>query len=246
MKVCALIPARGGSKGVPGKNIRLLGGHPLIAYSVVAAKLCSAIDRVVVTTDSDEIASICERYGAEAPFRRPAPIAGDRSTDLEYVEHFLDWADQNEGAPELVVQLRPTTPFRDPILMAEAIEGLQKTPSATSVRSGHELPESPHKMLQVVDGYFTGFFPDDPRPEYYNLPRQTFPKAYQPNGYIDILRTLFVREARALYGPQMMACVTPYAAEVDLPEDFDRLEFELERNPQPYHRLLRRELEGAA
>ena len=113
--VVALIPARGGSKGVPKKNIAPLGGHPLIAYSIAAAARCPDIARVIVSTDAPDIAECARAYGAETPFLRPAPLAQDGSTDLDVVVHALEWLAAHEGLrPELLVLLRPTTPLRDP------------------------------------------------------------------------------------------------------------------------------------
>ena len=112
--VVALVPARAGSKGVPNKNIRSLAGHPLLAYSVRAGVKAGNIDRVIVSTDSAEYADIAKRYGGEAPFLRPAPLAGDRSSDYEFIAHALDWMQQNEKRlPDLIVHLRPTTPLRE-------------------------------------------------------------------------------------------------------------------------------------
>ena len=236
--IYAIIPARGGSKGVPGKNIRLLGGHPLVAWSIAAAKLCPRISRTIVSTDVPTIADIARRYGAEVPFLRPAKLAGDQSPDRDFVLHALDWFHNNEGIePAYLLHLRPTTPLRDPVKLVEAIDLIKSKPNATALRSAHSLAESPHKMFQVQDGYLTGFFPDDPRPEYFNLPRQTFPTAYQPNGYVDILRTDFIRSGSSLHGERMLAYVTPFAVEIDVLEDMDHLEFALKRSQsslQPY------------
>ena len=111
--VIALVPARSGSKGLPHKNLADLGGFPLLAYSVLAGLLAEAIDRVLVTSDAPELAEVGIRFGAEAPFLRPAALANDDSPDLGYVRHALDWLAEAEGTtPELVVQLRPTTPLR--------------------------------------------------------------------------------------------------------------------------------------
>ncbi|MBG0777305.1 MAG: acylneuraminate cytidylyltransferase family protein [Desulfovibrionaceae bacterium] len=232
--VCALIPARGGSKGVPKKNIRRLGGHPLLAYAIAASRLCPEIDRVVVSTDSEEIADVARAYGAEVPFMRPAEFARDNSPDLEAFVHAMDWFERHEGAvPDLLAHIRVTTPLRDPALVGEAVRRLVETPEATALRSAHELPEPPQKMFCIVDGFFQGFFPDDPRPEYYNLPRQSFPAAYHPNGYVDIVRTAVVRELGTLHGPRIQAFVTPHAIEVDGPEDFDQLEYRIARGGHP-------------
>jgi len=239
-KVVGIVPARGGSKGVVGKNVRPLGGYPLIAWSIAAAKLTPEIDRVVVSTDAEHIAELARTYGAEVPFMRPAELAADRSPDRDFVIHALDWFKDNEGVePGFLVHLRPTTPLRDPVKMGEAVKMIVGDETATALRSAHALAESPHKMLQVENGYLTGFFPDDPRPEYYNMPRQAFPTAYQPDGYIDILRSSFVRAGTSLHGTRMLAYVTPFTVEVDRPEDFEHLEFLLGREKSAVHDYLR-------
>lgn len=241
-KVVAIIPARAGSKGIPGKNIRDLDGHPVLAYSVVAALECPAIDRVIVSTDGEDIARVARAYGAEVPFMRPADLSGDRSPDRDFVIHALDWFRDHEGRePGLLVHLRPTTPLREPALLADAISVLQGDAKATALRSGHELPEPPQKMLGIgEDGYFQGLFPHDPRPEYYNLPRQTFPPAYHPNGYVDILRTTTVRQSEALHGPHIKAYATPVSVELDAPEDFEWLTFRIGRDGNPLAEALDR------
>ena len=148
-EVLAIVPARAGSKGVPGKNVHLLAGHPLIAYAVVAGKACPAITRVIVSTDSPELAKIGRLYGAETPFLRPAELASDTASDLAYVRHALEWLESEEGwRPALVVQLRPTTPLRDPETDG-GDRALVADEDATSLRSAHRLNESPHKMLQI-------------------------------------------------------------------------------------------------
>src|SRR3989338_10568956 len=138
--VFAIIPARGGSKGVIKKNSKCFGGHPLIAYSIIAAKLCPSIDRVIVSTDSVEITEIAKRYGAEVPFLRPEAYAQDHSPDLDFIKHALDWFDRHEkNEPDFLVHLRPTTPLRDPELLTEAIGRIKNCSEATSLRSVHEL-----------------------------------------------------------------------------------------------------------
>lgn len=232
--VFAIIPARAGSKGIPGKNTKLLGGYPLIAYTVVAAKLCSRIDRIIVSTDSSEIAELAKFYGAEVPFLRPSELAQDHSPDNDYILHALDWLEEREGdPPDFLVQLRPTTPLRDSSVIDSAIETIETDVTATSLRSVHQLPEPPQKMMGIRDRFLVGLFPDDARPEYYNLPRQAFPPAYHPNGYVDILKTNFVRKNSSLYGPRILAFVTPFAVEVDRLEDFERLEYLIERKGHP-------------
>lgn len=229
MRITAIIPARGGSKGVPGKNIKLLQGYPLLAYSIAACKLSTRIERTIISTDSEQIASLAARYGAEVPFMRPADLARDSSPDIEFVLHAIRWMSEQEGRlPEFLVHIRPTTPLRDPMVIDQAIEHLENDPAATSLRSVQELGEAPEKYFRVgADGYLTGLFPNDPRPEYYNLPRQAFPPAYYPNGYVDVLRVSYVVEHQKMHGDRMIGFVTPRVTEVDTMDDFARLKMEL-------------------
>ena len=139
----ALIPARSGSKGVLDKNIRPLGGWPLIAYSIRAGLLAENIDRVIVSTDSEHYADLAKKYGAEVPFLRPKSISEDASTDYEFVKHALDWFQMSgKELPKFIVHLRPTTPLRKPSVVADAVEALRRENEATALRSVHEMSES--------------------------------------------------------------------------------------------------------
>jgi len=231
LKIYSIIPARCDSKGVPNKNIRLLAGFELIAYSIAAALMSKKIERVVVSTDSKKIAQIAELYGAEAPFLRPKELAMDDSVDREFIIHALHWFEEHEGAaPDYIVHLRPTTPLREPKLIDLAIENILSTPEATSLRSGHEAPESPFKWFKRnKHGYFESLLPDDPRPEYYNLPRQAFQAVYVPNGYVDILKTDFVLNSETLHGDRMLGFITPVAIEVDTIDYLNILGYEIEK-----------------
>lgn len=240
MKLYSIIPARGGSKKVPKKNIKNLGGFPLIAYSICASNLTKGIDRTIVSTDSKEIANIALKYGAEVPFIRPSKISQDNSTDLELFEHVINWLKTNEDeVPDLLVHLRPTTPLRSSTIMDKSISEIKNKSDSTSLRSVHELSEPPQKMMQLdKSGFLRGFFPNDKRPEYYNLPRQVFPKAYHPNGYIDIIKADFIQDKGSLHGPNILGFITPFSIEVDLPEDFEYLEYYLNKNGNQIHDYL--------
>ena len=242
IQTIAIIPARGGSKGVPKKNLLPLGGFPLLTYSIVAAKASTEIDRVILSTDSEEIADLGRTYGAEVPFLRPASLAQDNSPDMDYIWHAIEWQRSQEGkTAEYIIQLRPTTPLRDPELLNVAIKTIKTNSQATSLRSVHALSEPPQKMMQIVDGFLAGFFPDDPRPEYYNLPRQMFPTAYHPNGYIDIVKTDYVTQTRVLYGPRILGFVTPFTQEIDKLDDMEYLSWQVQQQGHPLMRLLSKE-----
>lgn len=239
-KVLALIPARQGSKSIREKNIIDLGGHPLLAYSIAAAKLSKYIDRVIVSTDSEKFADIARRYGAEVPFLRPAEFASDDATDLEVVKHALSCLQEHGGyEPEYLVYLRPTTPLRDPALIDSAMEKIISHPAATCLRSGHELRESPYKLFGKEGDFFVGLFPADPRPEYYNLPRQSFPPVYQPDGYVDIWKRQTVQEKDTLHGEKILACVSPDVGELDNPSDLEFIRFQLEKSQYAIFQYLK-------
>ena len=221
-KMNALIPARGGSKGVPKKNIKELIDHPLLAYSISACKMAGSIGRVIVSSDSQEIADVALKYGAEVPFIRPPELATDDSKDIDVIEHYFE-----EVGGEEVAYIRPTTPLRLPSVIDYCIENYydNQQEHCTGVRSMHELPESPHKMFMINDdGECCGFFPDfNGIKNYTNLPRQMFPKAYQPNGYLDIVKKSTLSGGDT-FGDIILPIVTEEVIEVDTQYQFNQLE----------------------
>lgn len=221
--IYAIIPARAGSKGVPEKNIRPLGGHPLLAWSIAAAKKSRLVNRVLISTDSGEYAAMAAKYGAEAPFLRPAALSGDSSPDRDFFIHALEWLQEHEGAiPDIWLHLRPTTPLRDPALIDEAITLFLNSPESASLRSAHEAPESPAKWFKLdEDGGFSGFMGG----QWLNRPRQDCPKVYNPNGYVDLLRSEAILASEDMYFPRMLAYVSPYVREVDTAEDLAYLDY---------------------
>lgn len=229
--ILALIPARGGSKSIPSKNIRALGGHPLIAYSIWVAKRTPSVSRVIVSTDSEEIASIASRCGAEVPFIRPAELATDDSADRGFFAHAIDWLAKHESyAPQLIVHLRPTTPLRTPALIEKAIRAMIDNPQMDSLRSVHKIPFTPYKLFYIEDKCLKGFFPDHPDKEYHNLPRQIFPDSYVGNGYVDVIRTASFIRSGLLHGNRIFAFEIPERViDIDSREDLLEAERLLER-----------------
>ena len=237
--IVGLIPAREGSKGVPKKNIKLLGGYPLIAYSIIASLLSSKIDRTIVSTDSEAFAEIARSYGAEVPFIRPKELAQDNSDAIEYVRHVIGWLEIHENIrPEYLVILCPPTPLRDPLLIDDAITKIIQCSEATSLRSSNETQESPYKLFTIHNDFYEGMFPEDPRPEYYNLPRQVFPPVYHPNGYVDIIKTETIKTTASLNGSKILSFITPEAGDIDRLQDFEFVEFILTRSKNPVYDYL--------
>lgn len=218
-EILAVIPARGGSKGLPGKNILPLAGHPLIAYSIRAAHAAPSITRTIVTTDDEEIAAVARHYGAELPFMRPAAYAQDMSTDLEVFEHALSWLWEHEQyRPDWVVQLRPTSPIRYVEDIEACIERVRAA-GADSIRVVTKSPLTPYKMWRVPD-------PDAPmiplltledEPEPFNQPRQKLPQTYWQIGTLDVIRTDVITEQRSMSGKKIM----PYIVDASLAVDID-------------------------
>ena len=140
MNIVCLIPARGGSKGLKDKNIVELSGHPLIAYSIAAAKLSKYIDDIVVTTDSEKIASIAKGYGAVVPFLRPVEISQDRSLDIEFFAHYLNFLESHSiEMPDLIIHLRPCVPLREIKVIDKAIEYMVQNKEASALRSMYKF-----------------------------------------------------------------------------------------------------------
>ncbi|MBF0211941.1 MAG: acylneuraminate cytidylyltransferase family protein [Magnetococcales bacterium] len=229
----ALIPARSGSKGVPHKNVRLLGGHPLIAWSIMACRKAGLVDRVIVSTDSTEYAQLAIGYGAEAPFLRPAELSGDRSPDFDFVVHALDWLAAHGGEPDLVVHIRPTTPFRNPVLIDAAIRAFRNASQATALRSVHEMSESAYKTFEVAPGgQLKRLGSESTALDAANNARQQFPATYIANGYVDVLSTRFIRSHGLIHGDWVLPFITPTAPEVDTLDDFGFLEHQLALSPE--------------
>jgi N-acylneuraminate cytidylyltransferase len=238
-KTIALIPARSGSKGLPHKNIKLLGNHPLIAWSIIAATKANDIDRVIVSTDSEEYATIAKKYGADVPFLRPPEISGDRSTDYDFIIHALNWLRDFDEEPIFIVHLRPTTPFMSPFVIDEAINIFRENNKATALRSAHEMSESAYKTFEISeDGRFKRVGSVEFNLDAANNARQQFPSTYMANGYVDVLSTSFIRNNKIIHGDWVVPFLTSLAHEVDNEDDFMFLEYELTRNPEIYKLLF--------
>ncbi len=199
-EVMALIPARGGSKSVPRKNLLPVAGKPLIAYSILHAQACPSISRIVVSTDDDEIAEVARRYGAEVPFKRPAEAATDTATDLQVFQHALAWFAERQYAPELVVHLRPTGPVRQTELIERAVQQMLDCPEADSLRSVGTAEQTPYKMWRIEGSRLTPLLEFPGHPEAHSMPRQKLPPVYWQNGYVDIVRPRTILELNSMTG----------------------------------------------
>jgi len=221
MEVLAIIPARGGSKGLPGKNIKMLANYPLLAYSIKAALDSPLITKVVVSTDSPQIAEIAVKFGAEVPFIRPAKYALDLSTDLEVFFHALEWLKKNEHySPDLVVQMRPTSPIRFLDVIENCITTIQNS-SADSLRTVTEAFHTPYKMWEISeDQSMRPILKTDRFNEPYNQPRQDLPTIYWQTGTLDIIRTKTITELRSMSGQKILPYIIDQKFSIDI-DDMD-------------------------
>ncbi|HEX3244499.1 MAG TPA: acylneuraminate cytidylyltransferase family protein [Chloroflexota bacterium] len=217
-RALAIIPARGGSKGVPRKNLRLLGGKPLIQWSIEAAHASKRLDRFIVSTDDEEIAEAARAVGAEVPFLRPMEYAQDATPDLPVFQHALRWLEEQEGyRPDAIVHLRPTLPFRPAGLIDAVIDRLSST-GADCVKSIVPVEQHPHKMWRL-EGEALLPFQDTPLwrqvgPDY---PRQKLEPVYWSAGLVDAIRRETILELESTVGDRVVA----FPVEADLLIDLD-------------------------
>lgn len=220
----AVVPARGGSKGIPRKNLQLLGGRPLVAHAVDAGvRAMPLVSRVVCSTDDPEIAAAASAAGAEVPFLRPAELAQDTTEDWPVFVHLLDWLEQHDGwVPELIVNLRPTSPLRSPRHVTDAIQLLIQT-GADSVKAVCLARQHPHKMwLRQKDGEIEPFLKTPFRlsrgPD---VPRAELEDVYWQNGVVDVTRLEVVREQRVMIGHHVAGLVTRPEESIDIDTPLD-------------------------
>jgi N-acylneuraminate cytidylyltransferase len=229
-EILALIPARGGSKGIPRKNIRPFAGYPLLVWSIAAAKQSEQVTRLIVSTDNEEIAAVARQFGAETPFLRPAKFAEDNTTDLPVFEQALQWLAGNEKYhPRIVVQLRPTSPIRPRGLVDEAIRILLEHKDADSVRGVVPAGQNPHKMWRISGdhGPMKNLLDVPGIEEPYNAPRQILPPIYWQTGHIDVIRTETITKGGSMSGGVIYPVIIDprYTVDIDNLQDWRRYEY---------------------
>jgi N-acylneuraminate cytidylyltransferase len=224
--VLAVIPARGGSKSIPRKNLRLLAGHPLLAYSIEAARESPLVTRVIVSTDDEEIREAAIQYGAEVPFLRPKSLAQDDTTDWPVFAHALSWLEREEEfRPSVVVQLRPTSPVRPPGLVEEGIRLLLGDLRADSVRAVTPPSQNPYKMWRIDGGVLRPLL-GDALSEPYNMPRQRLPATFWQTGHLDVVRWGTIQFGRSMTGERVLPLLVDqaYAIDIDTPDQWTQAE----------------------
>ena len=213
----AIIPARGGSKGLPRKNLLRLSGKPLIAHTIEAARVARSLQRIVVSTESPEIAEVGRQYGAEVPFLRPAELAGDETPTLPVLQHVLAQLEATEGCtPDIVVLLQPTSPLRRAEDIDRAVDLLERS-GADSVVSLCAAEHHPAWMRRLEGDRVLPFLENGP--EYTR--RQDMPPVYRLNGAVYITRRRILMEENRILGQDTRGLVMDAESSVDIDTLFD-------------------------
>jgi CMP-N,N'-diacetyllegionaminic acid synthase len=221
-RVLAIVPARGGSKGLPRKNLRLLAAQPLVAHAVAVGLAAELVEAVVCSTDDPEIAEAARLAGAEVPFLRPPELAQDTTEDLPVFQHALTWLERERGwLPELVVNLRPTSPLRRPEHVDAAIRLLCES-GADSVKSVCLARQHPHKMWRLERPWLAPFVDTEfRRTRGPDVPRAELDEVYWQNGVVDVTRREVIFGQQRMIGRRVAGLVTEPAESIDVDSDLD-------------------------
>ena len=223
MKFIGLIPARGGSKRIPNKNIHLLCGKPLIAYTIEAALAAKSLDRVIISTDSQKIAETAKYYGAEVPFLRPLDISMDDTSDRPVMEHLIKWIEENENyCFDYLVYLRPTTPLKTSALIDNALKKIKNNTSFSGLRSVTKVEGVYHPfwMYKKNNNLLEPFIDNIDISLYYQ--RQLLPQCYRLNGVIDVVKkSIVISSETNLYGNNVGFYEIDEKYAVDIDNEFD-------------------------
>ena len=217
----AFIPARQGSKRVPGKNVRVLQGHPMLAYSIAPAIESGVFDSVIVSTDSEEIAAIARRYGAEVPFLRPADYASDTSPDIEWLEHALKTLEAQGRTWDCFSLLRPTSPFRTAGTIRRAWALFTSQDGVDSLRAVEKCTQHPGKMWVVNGTRMTPLLQGPKDQPWHSTPYQALPPVYVQNASLEIAWTRVVLERRTIAGDVLVPFITEGYEGFDINDPYD-------------------------
>ena len=202
-KIIAVITARGGSKGLPGKNIIDLGGKPMLAYTVLAGIESKLVDTVVVTTDDEKIKEVAIEYGAEVPFLRPAELSNDKAHTPDAVEHTVSFYENELNFfYNIIVTLQPTSPFRNGEHIDNAITEFLADPTLDSLISIKKQDYPPWWMFQLINNRLQPYFDYEKNVNVFNLERQEFPSVYRPNGAIYVTWRKYLKKTGSIVNPK--------------------------------------------
>jgi N-acylneuraminate cytidylyltransferase/CMP-N,N'-diacetyllegionaminic acid synthase len=215
--ILGLIPARGGSKGLPRKNIKLLLGKPLITWTIEQVLASKYIDKIVVSTDDEEIAEVSKKYGADVPFIRPKKLAEDNAKGIDVVLHAMNWMEENDKLYDLLMLLQPTSPLRTSQDIDKAIELLFSKKAQATV-SVCEIEHHPYwSNILPKNGCMKNFISR----EIMNKNRQELPVFYRLNGAICLAYCDYIKEQKSFFGEKTFAYIMPQEKSIDIDNEVD-------------------------
>lgn len=226
-RIVGFIPARSGSKRVRNKNVRILNGHPLLAYAIASARESGVFADIIVSTDDEEYAKIARHYGAEVPILRPAEFAGDRSPDIEWISHLLGYLKDQGRAYDCFSLLRPTSPLRQAETIRRALNAFLAEPGVDSLRAVELVLQHPGKMWVIRDNRMLPLLPLSPadRP-WHSIQGPELPQVYVQNASLEIAWTRVVEKTNTISGRTMVPFITDEyeGFDINIPEDWFYLE----------------------
>lgn len=218
--IIALIPARSLSKSIRDKNLVKLNNKTILEWAVISCKKTKLFSKIVVSTDSKKYCNLAKNYGADIVLLRPKKISSDTSQDIEFVKHAIKKLHKLKF--EFIAHIRPTTPQRKISEIKNAIKIFQNS-KYNSLRSVQEMSESSFKTFKLKNKKLLPIIPSKKDLDFFNRPRQFFPKTYQPNGVIDIYRKKYVSNKNKLFGKKVMAFITEEIIEIDNIDNYNLL-----------------------
>ncbi|HIP93107.1 MAG TPA: acylneuraminate cytidylyltransferase family protein [Desulfurobacteriaceae bacterium] len=216
-KILALIPARGGSKRLPKKNIKPLLGKPLIAWTIEQALDSKYIDEVIVSTDDLEIAKVSRSYGAKVPFIRPKELAQDNTSTIDVILHTIKFFEENGKFYDIIILLQPTSPLREIEDINRALELFFSNKSALSLVSVKENEHPPFWSMKLEDDFLKPLF----KKEFLFKRKQELPKTFLPNGAIYIAEVETLKKYKTFFTPKTIAYIMSHEKSIDIDTDFD-------------------------
>lgn len=224
MNILAIIQARGGSKGIPGKNIKPLCGKPLIAWTIEAAKKAKTVTRVIISTDDKKIAEVAKKYGAEVPFLRPPEFATDGAKSIGLLEHALNFLKEKEGyIADAVVQLKPTNPLRTAETINTCVELYKASPGIDAVITVVKAPVHPLKCWKFDGEFVAPFVPESVFgiKEASKTPRQKLPEAYGNNSCVHVINPKTILEKHSSIGTKVKGVVLSREESINIDDPLD-------------------------
>ncbi len=218
--IIAIIPARSGSKSIKNKNLQVINGKSLLQRAVEFALKIENISKVIVSTDSIKYQKLAISYGAECPFLRPKKISGDTSFDIDVFKHCLNWMSENQKFyPDIVINMRPTYPFREIKDFNYAIKKISNNKTIDSIKSVCKIPFPLEKTWTIKNKFYlqNSIYKNFDK-EYWNMPRQKLKQYYVQNGNIDILRASLILKNK-MSGKKIFTIVQDHFYDIDSIKD---------------------------